>query len=96
MQRRAALRRPAATTAAAAGSTARTLWIAAPPRRAVELRHALGPRLGARVAKARAAAVQVAGVEQDDPDPGLGGGGEHARPISLGSAYGAPPGPWCR
>ena len=34
----------------------------------LERRRALGPRLRARVAKARAAPLQVARVEQDDPD----------------------------
>ena len=66
--RRAAAAQPA-TTRAPAGSTARTLWIAAPAPSSAD--DALGPRLGARVAKPRAAAVQVARVEQHDPDPGL-------------------------
>ena len=75
--------RPAAhsaTTRADSGSTARTLWIAAPTRavgRSSSRVHALGPGVGVGVAEALDAAVQVARVEQRDADARLGGRGEH-------------------
>ena len=50
-----------------------------------------------QVAGAVEAAGEVAGVEQGEPDAGVGRGLRSApRDIAFGSAYGAPPGAWCR
>ena len=80
----------AATVPHGAGSTARTLWIAAPirPRRRRRAPRRARPRPRRR--RRRSArwtsfggspmpAVQVAGVEQGDPDPGLARGGDQRR-----------------
>ena len=84
-----------ATTRAASGSTARTLWIAAPTRadgRSADRVHALGPRGGVAVAEALDAAVQVARVEQRDPQPGRLRRGEHGAAHRVGVVVGRPVG----
>ena len=83
--------------AALAGSTARTLWMAAPTRAAPGsiARDALGPRVRARVAEALDAAVQVARVEQRDPHARRRPPRRSRRGPSRW-VVGRPVGPWCR
>ncbi len=80
----------AATVAQAFGSTARTLWIAAPmrapgasasssTRSPQAAARAVGEALLHRAQRLGDAAVQVAGVEQGDADAGLARGGQHRR-----------------
>ena len=96
--------------AAGRPGTARTEWTAAPTR-ACGRRLAAPPtrsaqRVGVAVAEPELrpgqrltvhGGGQVAGVQQGDPDAGLARRPRPARaPIAFGSAYGVPPGAWCR
>ena len=72
-----------ATTRADSGSTARTLWMAAPTRSSAPSRRSPTRSAHACASASRKpldAAVQVTGVEQRDPQAGLGGGGDHRLP----------------
>ena len=93
----------AATTSIAAGSTARTEWMAAPMRTpARRLERARPGRPGERVAVAEAtldrvglrpdAAVEVTGVEQRDPDAGVAGRRQQGGTHRVGIVVGLPPG----
>ena len=99
--RRAALTRRTAATSREPGSTARTLWIAAPMRAwrgaALERAHTLGPRVGGAVGKRTWApsggctdpAVQVARVDQRDAGcRPRRRPAMSAWPIAFGSSYG--------
>ena len=88
----------------AGGSTARTEWIAAPMRAPGESDGTESARAEARAAQAGGVgvgeaalrvveidadpALEVAGVEQGDPDPGVGGRRHQRRPHGVGIGVG--------
>ena len=92
-----------ATAAMLAGSTARTEWTAAPMRTsgASAQRSGAGrPRVDVGVGEPALrrleldvdAAVEVAGVEQRDADPGVAGGGDERLGHRVGFGVRRPPG----